>query len=181
MLLVSSSSCLYPICWSQVLSWEWRCSWSSAERRCSKYIWVINNLIANLSASYIILETWRYTTWNINFEIYFVPNSVHIYGDPTNSYYALKHKRTHTYIYIYIHAGPECWLHGILNNDDTKRYTTFREISGLLKSLCLASPIISACIVLAKQRPIGGRLGMYCIGTRPCYEAGNATCRDAND
>ena len=25
------------------LSWEWRCSWSSADRRCSNYIWVINN------------------------------------------------------------------------------------------------------------------------------------------
>ena len=53
MLLVSSCSCLYPIRWSQVLSWEWRCSWSSADRRCSNYIWVINNLIAYKSASYI--------------------------------------------------------------------------------------------------------------------------------
>ena len=25
---------------------EWRCSWSNANRRCSKYIWVINNFIA---------------------------------------------------------------------------------------------------------------------------------------
>ena len=46
MLLVSSCSCLCPIHWSQVLSWEWRCSWSSADRRCSNYIWVINNFIA---------------------------------------------------------------------------------------------------------------------------------------
>ena len=53
MLLVSSCSCLYPIRWSQVLSWEWRWSWSSADRRCSNYIWVINNLIANQSVSYI--------------------------------------------------------------------------------------------------------------------------------
>ena len=53
MLLVSSGSRLYPIRWSQILSWEWRCSWSSADRRCSNYIWVINNLIAYLSASYI--------------------------------------------------------------------------------------------------------------------------------
>ena len=53
MLLVSSCSCLYPIRWSQVFSWEWRCSWSSADRRCSNYIWVINHLIANWSASYI--------------------------------------------------------------------------------------------------------------------------------
>ena len=47
MLLVSSCSCPNSIRWSQVLSWEWRCSWSSADRRCSNYIWVINNLIVN--------------------------------------------------------------------------------------------------------------------------------------
>ena len=53
MILVSSCSCLCPIHWSQVLSREWRCSWSSADRRCSNYIWVIDNFIANLGASYI--------------------------------------------------------------------------------------------------------------------------------
>ena len=36
-----------------MLSREWRCSWRSADRRCSNYIWVINNLIAYLSESYI--------------------------------------------------------------------------------------------------------------------------------
>ena len=36
-----------------VLSREWRCSWSSAHRRCSNYIWVINDLIAYKGASYI--------------------------------------------------------------------------------------------------------------------------------
>ena len=39
--------------WSQVLSWEWRCSWSSADRQCSNYIWVINNFITNSDVSYI--------------------------------------------------------------------------------------------------------------------------------
>ena len=53
MLLVPSCSCLYPMRGSQVLSWEWRCSWSSADRRCSNYIWVIINLIAYWSATYI--------------------------------------------------------------------------------------------------------------------------------
>ena len=53
MLLVSSCSCLCPIHWSQVLSWQWRCSWSSADRRCSNYIWVINNFSAYKGASYI--------------------------------------------------------------------------------------------------------------------------------
>ena len=46
MFLVSFCSCLYSIRWSQVLSREWRCSWSSADRRCSNYIWMIDNLIA---------------------------------------------------------------------------------------------------------------------------------------
>ena len=44
--LVSSCSCFCPIQWSQVLSRERRCSWSSADRRCSNYIWVIDNFIA---------------------------------------------------------------------------------------------------------------------------------------
>ena len=53
MFLVSSCSCLCPIHWSQVLSWEWRYSWSSADRQCSNYIWVINNFIAYKGVSYI--------------------------------------------------------------------------------------------------------------------------------
>ena len=44
--------CLYSIHWSQVFSREWRCSWSSADRRCSNYIWVIDNFII-LGAAYI--------------------------------------------------------------------------------------------------------------------------------
>ena len=53
MFLVSACSCLCAMYWSQVLSGEWRCSWSSAERRRSNYIWVINNLIAYQGAAYI--------------------------------------------------------------------------------------------------------------------------------
>ena len=53
MFLVSFCSCLCPIYWSQVLSWEWWCSWSSADRWCSNYIWVINNFIAHLGVPYI--------------------------------------------------------------------------------------------------------------------------------
>ena len=43
---LSSCSCLCPIHWSQMLSQVWRCSWSSADRRCSNYIWEINKFIA---------------------------------------------------------------------------------------------------------------------------------------
>ena len=46
-----------PIPWSQVSSRKWRRSWSSADGRCSNYIWVINNSIAYLGAS--IIRGWR--------------------------------------------------------------------------------------------------------------------------
>ena len=36
-----------------MLSREWRCSWSSSDRRCSNYIWVIDNFIAYQGTSYI--------------------------------------------------------------------------------------------------------------------------------
>ena len=45
-ILVLSCDCLCRIPWRQMLSREWRCSWSSADRRCSNYIWVIDNFIA---------------------------------------------------------------------------------------------------------------------------------------
>ena len=53
MIVVSSCSCSLPIHWSQVSSWEWRRSWSSADRRCFNYIWVINNYITTFGATYI--------------------------------------------------------------------------------------------------------------------------------
>ena len=69
MFVVSSWSCLCPIHWSHVISWEWRCSWSSAGRRCSNYIWVINNFIAYWSAPYIrdsmIYCHMGYIVWHI--------------------------------------------------------------------------------------------------------------------
>ena len=37
----------------KVLSREWRCSWSSADRQCSNYIWVIHNFIAHQGVAYI--------------------------------------------------------------------------------------------------------------------------------
>ena len=49
----SACCCLRTINWSQVFSGEWRCCWSSADRRCSNYIWVINNFMAYSSAAYI--------------------------------------------------------------------------------------------------------------------------------
>ena len=48
MFLILSCSCLCPNHCIQVFSWEWRCSWSSTDRRCSNYIWVINNFLCLL-------------------------------------------------------------------------------------------------------------------------------------
>ena len=36
-----------------MFSREWGCSWSSTDRRCSSYIWVINNFIAYKGVTYI--------------------------------------------------------------------------------------------------------------------------------
>ena len=52
MFLVSSCSCLCAIYWSQVISQEWRCSWSSADRGCSNYTWVIK-IVLPTEVSYI--------------------------------------------------------------------------------------------------------------------------------
>ena len=37
---------------------EWKCSWNSADRRCSNYIWVINNLLPTKVR--LITEIWWY-------------------------------------------------------------------------------------------------------------------------
>ena len=75
---VSSCNCLCPIHWSQVLSREWRCSWasptnwSSADRRCSNYIWVINKFIAYQAASHIrglTIISLNSRIWNLKFII----------------------------------------------------------------------------------------------------------------
>ena len=43
---------------------EWRCSWSSADRRCSNYIWVVSKFIAYEAATYsrdwTVLHFWWY-------------------------------------------------------------------------------------------------------------------------
>ena len=52
MIIVSSCGCLCPIHWSRVLSREWRCIWSSADRRCSIYIWVISKFNSDLFSCY---------------------------------------------------------------------------------------------------------------------------------
>ena len=53
MFFVSACSCLCAIYWRQVLSEEWRCSWSRAHRQCFNYISIINNWIIYWSVPYI--------------------------------------------------------------------------------------------------------------------------------
>ena len=61
MFFASSCSCLCSIHWNQVLSWEWRCSWSSVDRRCSNYIWLINNFSSYKGVNtFFYLEVLRY-------------------------------------------------------------------------------------------------------------------------
>ena len=57
--MVLSCGCLCRIPASQMLSRKWRCSWSSADRRCSNYIWVIDNFIAYSDASYSRDGSWH--------------------------------------------------------------------------------------------------------------------------
>ena len=57
-----------------VKSREWRCSWSSADRRCSNYIWVVDNFIAYQGVTYI-----RGFTVVINS---LEPGDTHIQADP---------------------------------------------------------------------------------------------------
>ena len=42
----------------KMLSREWRCSWSSAGRRCSNFIWVFRQLYCLLRC--VLLQVWRY-------------------------------------------------------------------------------------------------------------------------
>ena len=61
-----SCGCICQIAWSQMLSREWRCSWSSADRRCSNYIWVIDNSFAYLGVPYIRGFTVYYIQHEVN-------------------------------------------------------------------------------------------------------------------
>ena len=70
MFLVSSCSCL-KVCTihiSQVSSREWRYSWSSADRRCSSYICMMNNLLPTKLR--FILQVWGYLNRMAPNEIY---------------------------------------------------------------------------------------------------------------
>ena len=58
MILVSSC----PIHRIQALSREWRCSWSSVDRRCSNFLCVINKCIAYTKVQYVHTTIWKETS-----------------------------------------------------------------------------------------------------------------------
>ena len=116
MFLISSCSRLCPNHWSRVFSQEWRCSWISAARQCSKYIWVINNSIAYwgvtyirgltvmqvtcISWCYIIHNTWKDSTFHPFFNL----------GPFTNIF--LVHLITHSVPYS-LESPLEAMAHGL--------------------------------------------------------------------
>ena len=53
MSLASFCNCLCRNYWKHMLSQEWRWSLSSADKRCSSYIWMINSFIAHQCATCI--------------------------------------------------------------------------------------------------------------------------------
>ena len=58
MFVISSCSFYCAIHWNQVLNRKWRCSWSSADRRCSNYNWMIKKSFPTKVR--LILEIWQY-------------------------------------------------------------------------------------------------------------------------
>ena len=52
-IIASSCSCHCPMHRRQMLSREWRCSWSSTDRRYSNHTWVISKFITYQAAPYI--------------------------------------------------------------------------------------------------------------------------------
>ena len=62
MFLVSSSSCLCPIYWSQVLSWEWRCSWEQ-RRQAMLQLHPSDQKILLPNKFCLMLDIWRCYGW----------------------------------------------------------------------------------------------------------------------
>ena len=112
MILISSCGCLRPIYWSQVLSREWRCGWSSAAPTTSE--WSTISLLTNV---HLILEVWRYSYYREDLSIFSCPNSLTHWGrdelgqpfadDNLNCILFNEKARTATKISLkFFHKGP---------------------------------------------------------------------------
>ena len=111
MFLISSCSCVCSIHWSKVLSREWRCRWSSTDRRCSNYIWVITILLT--TKVLLILEVWWYHL-KVNLR-----HIMHLPGASVSVLFLLHHhlnqcplfsKRLINLISLYLSHLNQCWL-----------------------------------------------------------------------
>ena len=120
MFLASACSCLCAMYWSQVLSGEWRCSWSSAERRCSNYIWVINNFIAYQGAPYIRDSTVGVLCTRVSINMYhtFPPTWEIGSGEPA----VAQNTCTQGVVAIYNILPPNLILNSMLRNLDSPEF-----------------------------------------------------------
>ena len=107
----SSCNCLCSIHSSQVLSREWRCSWSSADRGCSNYIWVMDNFIAYQGATYIrgfTVDWFVVSSWTDLVRFIFSPQvltklkcaNIHVYYSLLYQLYALYWNQNHDHLYL---------------------------------------------------------------------------------
>ena len=98
--------------WSQVLSREWWCSWSNADRQCSTYIWVIIDFIGHWGAAYIrdlavialkeIHQGHMYKFWDI-LDIPGYYRNVHNYN-----YFLPRHQPVESFIAWTLLSGMPC-------------------------------------------------------------------------
>ena len=98
MLFVWACRCPCPIHWSHVLIREWRCSWSSAGRRCSNYICLINKLIAYWGTSYIRCLTVPQVDLQINYinlKVWYTLNIMSMNTFSTKHFSMFEHIWTH--------------------------------------------------------------------------------------
>ena len=116
MILVSSCNCLCPIHWNQGSNQEWRCSWSSADRRCSNYIWVINKFTAYKGVSYIrgLTVTYEQSISNTLSEF----SRLQLIEASTNGCYIVNTIVTSKILYLSIYISFGCISHVGLNGND---------------------------------------------------------------
>ena len=103
-----------------MLSREWRCSWSSADRRCSNYIWVIDSFIAYYGASYIrdFTVVWAYKK----------SNDISLWLDVNNDFFH------HSWKVI-------CWW--LMNHPTRDQKIVTLYIDGLVQERCVNNGVTS--------------------------------------
>ena len=135
---------------------QWRCSWSSADRRCSNYIWVINKFIACEGATYI-----RGLTARFGFIVEFflrcsprilIPSRWPV-DIPTN-WVPYPHFRTRTGVWKKLHVHDTPWIRNVF------------RITGL----CEGNPQVTAT-----QIPVMPAMGSVFLAWTSCYTSSRVT------